>query len=98
MMNGPTSPCCTDRRCGRIEPDPCSGLCDTDILWASEVQHTVQHGGGDRHLGRLTPLRLRTEPIADDTLPARYISLHQGAPVIPRHPLPTQAPALGEAL
>src|SRR4051812_17702764 len=52
------APCCMDRRCGRTEPDPCSGLCDADVLRASEVQHTVQHVGGDRHFARLTPVRL----------------------------------------
>src|SRR4051794_41325862 len=86
-----------DRGCGRTEPEPCSGSGDADILWASEVQHSVQHVGGDRYLGRLTPVRLEAQPVTDDALPARYISLHQGAPVIPRHPLPAQAPALGEA-
>ena len=70
-----------DGGCGRTEPDPCSGLCDADILWASEVQHTVQHVGGDRYLGRLTPVRLEAQPVTDDALPARHISLHQGAPV-----------------
>src|SRR3954464_8521918 len=75
--------CCMDRGYGRTEPDPCSGLCDADILWASEVQHTVQHVGGDRHLARLTPVRLEAQPVTDDALPSRDVSLHQGAPVIP---------------
>src|SRR4051812_1308626 len=48
------SPCCMDRRYGRIEPYPCSGLCGADILGASEVQHSVQYVGGDGHLARLT--------------------------------------------
>src|SRR3954453_16487899 len=69
--------------CGRTEPDPCSGSGDADILWASEVQHTVQHVGGDRHLGRLSPVPLEAQPVTDDALPARDIRLHQGAPVIP---------------
>src|SRR3954452_20469455 len=43
-------PCCMDRRYGRIEPYPCSGLCGADILGASEVQHTVQHVGRDGHV------------------------------------------------
>ena len=43
---GGAAPCCMDRGCGRTEPDPCSGSCDADILWASEVQHAVQHVGG----------------------------------------------------
>src|SRR3954452_7476445 len=80
---GLLAPCCMDRRYGRTEPDPCSGLCDADILWASEVQHTVQHVGGDRHLARLTLVRLEAQPVTDDALPARDIRLHQGAPVIP---------------
>src|SRR3954452_16267815 len=45
-----TSPCCMDWGCGRTEPDPCSGSCDADILWASQVQHSVQHVGRDGHV------------------------------------------------
>src|SRR4051812_23065249 len=90
-------PCCMDRGCGRTEPDPCSGLCDADILWASEVQHSVQHVDGDCHLGRLTLVRLEAQPVTDDALPARDIRLHQSAPVILGHPLPAHAPALGNA-
>ena len=51
-------PCCMGRRCGRTEPGPCSGSCDADVLRASEVEHSVQHLGRDRHLGRLAPIRL----------------------------------------
>ena len=43
-------PCCMDRRCGRTEPDPCSGLCDADVLRASQLQHSVQHVGRDGHV------------------------------------------------
>ena len=75
--------CCMDRRCGRIEPHPCSGLYDADVLRASQLQHSVQHIDGDRHLGRLSPVRLRAQPFTDDALPARHIGLHQGAPVVP---------------
>jgi hypothetical protein len=52
------SSCCMDRRYGPIEPYPCSGLCGADILGASEVQHSVQHVGGDGHLSRLSPVGL----------------------------------------
>jgi len=45
-------------RCGRTEPDPCSGSGDADVVRASEVEHSVQHVGRDRHLGRLPPVRL----------------------------------------
>src|SRR3954449_13542653 len=51
-------PCCMDRRYGRIEPYPCSGSCGADILRASQLQHSVQHVGGDRHLGCLSPVGL----------------------------------------
>src|SRR3954451_23703382 len=63
-QSGSSSPCCMDRRYERTEPDPCSGLCDADVLRASQLQHLVQHVGGDRHLARLSPVRLRTEPLA----------------------------------
>src|SRR4051812_2684095 len=79
----PAPPCCTDRRYGRTEPDPCSGLCDADVLRASQLQHSVQYVGGDRHLGRLTPVRLEAQPVTDDALPSRDVGLHQSAPVVP---------------
>jgi hypothetical protein len=58
MLSRIEAACCTGRRSGCIEPYPCSGSCQADVLRASEVQHAVQHVGGDRHLGRLTPVRL----------------------------------------
>ena len=70
LIFGVHPPCCMDRGCGRTEPNPCSGSCDADILWASEVQHTVQHVGGDRHLARLTPVRLEAQPVTDDAFPS----------------------------
>src|SRR3954453_2499983 len=80
---GRPPPCCMDRRCERTEPDPCSGSCDADVLRAPQLQHSVQHADGDGHLTRLSPVRLRPQPLANDALPARHIRLHQGAPVIP---------------
>src|SRR3954464_3753344 len=73
-------PYCMDGRCGRTEPDPCSGSCDADVLRASQLQHSVQNVGRDGHLTRLSPVRLRTERVADDALPARDIALHESAP------------------
>src|SRR3954471_20856735 len=64
------APCCMDRRCGRTEPDPCSGLCDADVLRASQLQHSVQHIGRDGHLARLSPVRLEAQPVTDDALPS----------------------------
>src|SRR3954452_9192775 len=81
------SPCCMDRRCGRTEPYPCSGLCDADVLRAPQLQHSVQYVDRDGHLARLSPVRLRTQPVTDDALPARDIGLHQSAPTVSRRPL-----------
>src|SRR4051795_11661081 len=80
-----------------IEPDPCSGSYDADVFRASELQHSVQHVGCDGYLGRPTLVRLRTQPIADDALPARDIALHESAPAVPGGLLPAHAAALGNA-
>src|SRR3954471_19030614 len=71
------TPCCMDQRCGRTEPDPCSGSYDADVFRASQLQHSVRHVGCDGYLGRLSPVRLRTQPLADDALPTRDIALHE---------------------
>src|SRR4051795_13613836 len=78
------TPCCMDRRCGRIEPYPCSGSCGADILRASQLQHSVQHVGGDRHLGCLSPVGLEAQPVTDDPFPSRDVGLHQSTPAVPR--------------
>jgi hypothetical protein len=70
VLTGSVPPCCMDRGCGRTEPDPCSGLCDADVLRAPQLQHSVQNVGRDGHLARLSPVRLRTEPLADDAFPS----------------------------
>src|SRR4051794_34581780 len=77
------TPCCTGRRCWRIEPYPCCGLCGADVLRAPEVQHPVQNVAGDGYLGRLSPIRLRAQPATNDAFPARDIGFHESAPVIP---------------
>src|SRR5215210_8875689 len=86
------------RRIGRTEPYPGCGSRDADVFRASEVQHTVQHVSGDGHFGRLPAVRLRPEPVSDDALPSRDVSLDQGTIVVPRGPLPTHATALGNTL
>jgi hypothetical protein len=58
------------------------------------VQHSVQRVGGDRHLGCLPPVRLRSQSIADDALPSRDVGLHESAPAVPQGPLPAHAAAL----
>src|SRR5215213_3768476 len=70
-------------------------------MWRYSCDHPTAFNAGrsgrpHHHLGRLSPVRLRTEPLTDDALPARDIALHQGAPVVPRRPLPAHAAALGD--
>ena len=92
-----TPACCMGPRIGRVEPYPCSGSRDPDILRASKVEHAVQDTGSDAHFGRLPPIRLGAQPIADDAFPSRDIGLHQSAPVVPCGLLPAHAAALGNA-
>ena len=75
-------PCCTGRRCGRTKPYPHPGSGEADVLRASEIQHAVQHAGCDRHLGLLTPVGTRAQPVANDALPSGHVSPDQGAPVV----------------
>ena len=53
------APWCMDQRCRRSAPCPLPRSRDADVLRASQVQHAVQHIGGDGHLGRLPPAPLR---------------------------------------
>src|SRR5215203_4523075 len=46
-------------------PQPRPGLGDTDVGRASQVLHTIEHVGGDVHLGRPTLIRMRAYPVAD---------------------------------
>src|SRR3954453_22159541 len=62
----------------------------------SKVFDAGRSGRPHHHLARLSPGRLRPQPIADDTLPARDIGLHESAPAISRRPLPAPATALGD--
>ena len=44
---------------GVLAPRPLPRSRDADVLRASELEHAVQHVGGDRHLGRPAPVRVR---------------------------------------
>ena len=57
-----------DQRDGRIGPNSRLGSCDADGVRASEFQHAVQGMNGDVHLGRLTPVRARAQPVTDHAL------------------------------
>src|SRR3954462_8252701 len=77
------TPCCMDRGCGRTEPDPCSGHAMRTYFGRPSSSIRFSTSAAMATLARLSPVRLRTEPITDDALPARDIGLHQGAPVVP---------------
>src|ERR671930_2396777 len=53
---------------GRIAPVRCMSLCDADGLRASELEHAVQDGDGDRQLARLPSLRAGAQCLADHPL------------------------------
>src|SRR5215218_48536 len=53
---------------------------------------------GDVHLGRLTLVRARAQPIADHLFPPPDGGLGPSAFVVPGSLLPSQAPVLGDAL
>jgi hypothetical protein len=74
------------------------GSCDADVLRTAELQHAVQHAGGDGHLGVLAPLGPRTQAVTDDALPSRDVGLHESSEVVSRRPLPSHATTLGDEL
>jgi hypothetical protein len=51
--------------CGRKDPNQFCYLSDTDIVRASEPQHSVQGRGSDSNLGRLGLVGARSKRIAD---------------------------------
>src|SRR3954447_21395029 len=69
-------------RLAAVAPYP-FGSGDAGVARASELQHAVEHVGGDRHLGRPALVGARAQPIADHPLPPRDGGLGLGAPVVP---------------
>jgi len=68
---------------GRHAPDPVLGSCDADGLRASQLQHAVQDHDGDVHLGGLTLVRARAQPVPDHALVAPDGGRGAGPPIIP---------------
>src|SRR4051812_28269979 len=79
---GPRSRGARIERLAAVAPYP-SGSGDAGVARASELQHAVEHVGGDRHLGRPALVGARAQPIADHPLPPRDGGLGSGAPVVP---------------
>src|SRR4051794_6825197 len=91
-------PCCMDQGCGRNDPDPVLGSCDADGLRASQLQHAVQDRDADVHLGRLTLVRARAQPVADHPFEAADRCLGQRTAVVAGGLLPPHAAVLGNQL
>jgi len=63
-------PWCMDQGCGRNAPYPVLGSCDAGGLRASQLLHAVQDLDRHVHLGRLTLVRVRAQPVSDHPLEA----------------------------
>src|SRR4051812_26122327 len=71
---------------------------DADRFRASQLQHAVQDRDSDVHLGGLTPVRVRAQPVADHPLEAADCGLGQRPAVITGGLLPAPAAAFGNKL
>ena len=75
-------PCCMDQPVDAVT-QVLSVSFDADVGRASQLQHAVQDADSNRHLGRLTQVRLRAQRMTDHSFPAANIGFHQGTPVVP---------------
>jgi hypothetical protein len=55
---------------GKRGPSPCGWSGAADGVRASEIEHAVEHFGGDGDLGGLGLVAMEAQPITDDPLPA----------------------------
>src|SRR3954452_21230573 len=97
----PRQPHGPEKTClARSRPTIAIAISIASRMWRYGCNHPKVFDAGrsgrpHHHLGRLSPIRLRTESIADDALPARNIGLDQSAPVVARGFLPSHAAVLG---
>src|SRR6266851_2313634 len=88
----------------RLTADPCNKVPRSDILREANVhrppklEHAVQRGDSNGHLGHLPASGPRAQRVTDHSLVAANIGLHQGTPIVTRCPLPAHATALGYQL
>ncbi len=71
---------------------------EANVLWPPKLEHAVQRGDSNGHLGGLPPFGPRAQRVTDHSLVAADIRLHQGTPIVTRCPLPAHAAALGDLL
>jgi len=79
-------------------PQPSPGPGKADAARASELQHPVEHMGGDRHLGRAALVHMRAKPVADHLFPSAHSGFDPGVFVVSRRILPRHAPVFGDDL
>ncbi len=90
---------CTGQPPGCAGRWPSSASRSADLLRPLAVEHSVQHLGGDGHLGRRTSIHLRAQPVADDAFSLGDVGLHQGKPVVlARGVLQAHTAALGDRM
>jgi hypothetical protein len=70
-------------------------LRNADGLRASKREHGFEDIDGDRHLGILTGIGLRTQFVADDLLESANRGLHPGSLIVAGSLLPTNMPSFG---
>src|SRR4051812_22356233 len=71
---------------------------DTDRLRASQLQHAVQDRDADVHLGGLTLVRARAQPVADHPFKPADRCLSQRTAIVAGGFLPTHTAVLGDKL
>src|SRR4051794_12806104 len=64
---------------------------EANVLRPPQLQHAVQRGDSNGHLGRLPPFGPRAQHVTNHSLVATDIGLHQGTPIVTRCPLPAHA-------
>src|SRR4051795_9645905 len=69
---------------------------DTDRLRASKLQHAVQDRDGDVHLGGLTLVRARAQPVADHPFKPADRCLGQRTAIVATGLLPAHTAVLGD--
>jgi hypothetical protein len=95
--SAPEAFCCTDQQLGEVSP-PYPLSFEANVLRPPKLQHAVQRGDSNGHLGRLPPFGPRAQRVTDHALVAGDIGLHQGTPIVTGGPLPAHAAALGDQL
>src|ERR1700730_4719025 len=93
----PAPLCCTDQQPGAVSP-PQRYLGEANVHRPPKLEHAVQRGDSNGHLGHLPASGPRAQRVTDHSLVAADIGLHQGTPIVTRCPLPARATALGDQL